>query len=318
MSIFETGQIIERREVLKDEIWMTSPVTVVHDDGDTLAVRLDPGSSFTFPSHPFGVHPWSQHTEWGGSIVLQVHRRGDLYSAWKFFTPDGVFLHWYINFEAPLKRGPRHIDTDDYGLDLIVDADGRRTWKDVVDLHHQRTEGRISSQTVLDVLAEAAHVEAALDRDERWWSSWDDWSPTTSGDTAPGDAAGRGARVGGFRDGRCATSSTSDRTAGRGRRPGRGVSRRSLRDLLNQRPDRRSGSPGRAVSRRSLRDVLNQRPDRRSRKAPGSGGFVTVAARPPQPAVLPAGRGRTKSCHETWPGLGGFVTVAARPPQPAT
>jgi hypothetical protein len=186
MSPFQAGQVIERREVLNGEVWLSSPVTVVHDDGDRLAVRLDPGSVFTFPSHSFGVHPWAEHPEWRGSIVLQLYRAGDLYGVWKFFAPDGAFRHWYINFEAPLKRGPGHIDTDDYGLDLIVDAEGHRQWKDVSDLHHQRTEGRISPQTVLDVLAEAARVEAMLDRNEHWWSPWADWSPHGSGAAGPG------------------------------------------------------------------------------------------------------------------------------------
>lgn len=180
MSPFQTGQVIERREVHKGEVWLTSPVTVVHDNGDQLAVRLDPGSPFSFPSHSFGVHPWAGRSERGASIVLQLYREGDLYSVWKFFELDGSFRHWYINFGAPLKRGPGHIDTNDYGLDLILDAEGQRQWKDVSDLHHQRTQGRISPQPVLDVLAEAAHVEAALDRNEHWWSSFTDWSPNAS------------------------------------------------------------------------------------------------------------------------------------------
>ena len=185
MNPFQVGQVIERREVFKGELWLTSPVTVVSDDGDRLAVRVDPGSKFTFPSHSFGVHPWAHHSEWGGSIVLQLYREGDLYSVWKFFAPDESFRHWYINFEAPLKRGPGYIDTEDYGLDLVIDAKGQRQWKDVSDLHHQRTEGRTSPQTVLDILAEAAHVEAMLDRDEHWWSSWDDWAPATLDDAFP-------------------------------------------------------------------------------------------------------------------------------------
>jgi hypothetical protein len=110
----------------------------VHDDGERLAVRLDPGSRFTFPDHPFGAHPWASHSAWGASIVLQLYREGALYSVWKMFEPD----------------------TDDYGLDLIVDPAGGRPWKDVTDLHHQRVEGRISEHTVLDVLAEAARVES--------------------------------------------------------------------------------------------------------------------------------------------------------------
>ncbi|WP_340536798.1 DUF402 domain-containing protein [Nocardioides sp. GXZ039] len=174
---FEPGASIERREVLHGELWLTHPVTVVDDDGEHLAVRLDPGSPFTFPRHPFGVHPWAQHRAWGGSIVLQLYRTGDLYSVWKMFEADGTLRHWYVNFEAPVVRGPAHIDTDDYGLDLVVGSDGRRSWKDVTDLHHQRTEGRIDERTVLDVLAAAARVEADLDAGRLWWERWLDWTP---------------------------------------------------------------------------------------------------------------------------------------------
>lgn len=38
------GQTITRREVLHGELWMDHPVTVIWDDGDVFAVRLDPGS----------------------------------------------------------------------------------------------------------------------------------------------------------------------------------------------------------------------------------------------------------------------------------
>ena len=152
-------------------------MTVVHDDGEHLAVRLDPGSPFTFPDHPFGVHPWAGHSAWGGSIVLQVYRAGDRYSVWKIFEPDGTLRHWYFNFEAPVRRGADHIDTDDHGLDLVVDPVGVRRWKDVTDLHHQRLEGRISESTVLDVLAAAARLELLLDQADPWWSPWNDWVP---------------------------------------------------------------------------------------------------------------------------------------------
>jgi hypothetical protein len=177
MSLFQPGAIIERREVLHGELWLSCPMTVVHDDGQHLAIRLDPGAPFTFPPHPFGEHPWARHSHWGDSIVLQLYRSGDLYSVWKFFEPDGTFRHWYVNFEAPLHRGSGGIDTDDYGLDLVIDPHGERQWKDVTDLHHQRVEGRISHETVLDVLAEAARLETALDDGDLWWAPWSDWLP---------------------------------------------------------------------------------------------------------------------------------------------
>jgi hypothetical protein len=158
---------------------MEHPVTVVADDGDVLAVRLDPGSIFTFHEHPIGPHPWGGFTHWGGSIVLQLHREGDHYSVWKFFEPDGTFRYWYLNFEQPVVRLDRAFDTNDYGLDLIIHPDGRREWKDVEDLHGQRVQGRITIETVAAVLAEAHKVVAMLDADDRWWAGWDDWQPTS-------------------------------------------------------------------------------------------------------------------------------------------
>ncbi|KRF16698.1 hypothetical protein ASG90_10605 [Nocardioides sp. Soil797] len=151
---------------------------MVADDGETLAVRLNPGSRFNFPEHPFGPHPWSSHTEWGSTIVLQVNRPGSMYGVWKIFETDGRFRHWYFNFEAPQVRTGQAVETHDFGLDLIVHPDGRREWKDVEDLHHQRITGRITSGVVDQVLGAAAELVELLDADRRWWSNWDDWTPT--------------------------------------------------------------------------------------------------------------------------------------------
>ena len=56
---------------------------------------------------------------------------------------------------------------------------GRRRWKNALHLRHQRTEKRITAQTVPDVLAEAAHVEAELERDEHCRSARVVWTPVT-------------------------------------------------------------------------------------------------------------------------------------------
>jgi hypothetical protein len=177
MFVYEQGSTVLRLEVLHGQMWMHHPVRVESDDGEILAVRLDPGSPFTFPSHPFGPHPWSASSVWGSSVVLQLHRAGDHYGVWKFFDPAGAFLHWYINFEAPIIRRPEGFETDDHGLDLIVYPDGRREWKDVADLHWQRVTGRIDGDTVGLVLGAAAEVVELLDSRTQWWSRWEDWTP---------------------------------------------------------------------------------------------------------------------------------------------
>lgn len=174
---YEPGSTIRRLEVLHDRLWMESPVTVVSDDGEVLAVLLEPGSAFTFHEHPIGPHPWGAHDAWDGSVVLQLHRVGDHYGVWKFFETDGTFRYWYVNFEAPVVRHDGAFATDDHGLDLIVHPDGRREWKDVEHLHEQMAEGRIDLETVGRVLAAAHDVVGLLDTDERWWAHWDDWTP---------------------------------------------------------------------------------------------------------------------------------------------
>ncbi|RNI23947.1 DUF402 domain-containing protein [Flexivirga caeni] len=182
MPLFETGAVIERREVLHGRTWLTSPVTIVGDTGATLAVRVDPGMPMTYPEHPFGTHPWAPRTAWGETTVLQLYRPRLRYSVWKFFGPEGDFRHWYVNFEAPVIRTKAGVDTDDHGLDIVIAPDGSWRWKDIADLHHQRAQGRIDAQTVLDLLAAAADVEQLLIDGTRWWGDWDGWTPRVDRD----------------------------------------------------------------------------------------------------------------------------------------
>lgn len=176
---YRPGTEITRREVLHGRVWMDSPVTVVADDGEVLAVLLEPGSPFRFHEHPFGTHPWAAYDAWGGTTVLQLHREGDAYGVWKFFD-DGGFRYWYVNFEAPVLRHAGAFDTDDHGLDLIVHPDGRREWKDVEHLSEMVRSGRLTGEQAVGVLHAAAGVTALLDAEEDpWWAEWSEWSPPT-------------------------------------------------------------------------------------------------------------------------------------------
>lgn len=184
---FVAGRVIQRREVLHGRVWMEHPVMVVDDRDGVLAVLLEPGSVFVFTNHPFGPHPWSAHRAWSGPTVLQLHRDGDPYSVWKFFT-DGVFTHWYVNVEAPIVRRPDGtggggFDTDDHGIDIVVPADGSPwRWKDADDPEAMAAAGRITTAEAEQIHAVADAVAARLDADDRWWAPWDTWQP---GDPAP-------------------------------------------------------------------------------------------------------------------------------------
>jgi hypothetical protein len=174
--VFETGDVVVWREVWDGRPWLSMPATVVGDDGTVLAVRIGDGTPFTFDdAEP--AHPWSGRAAWSGATVLQLRRAGSWYSVWKFFDGD-VFAGWYVNFERPVVRRPDGIDTDDLELDLVVEPDGTRRWKDVEHLHARLEEGRFSVDDLVRVLEAAAEVSDRLDRDDRWWAPWDDWVPT--------------------------------------------------------------------------------------------------------------------------------------------
>lgn len=179
---FQTGQTIRRREVLHGTLWLEHPVLVVSDTDESLAVLLEPGSVFTFPEHPV-PHPWRDYQAWTGPTVLQVHRPGDAYAAWKFFGADGVFTHWYINFEAPVVKhvdasGGGCYDTDDHGIDIVLPADGTWEWKDYDDPQLMVVEGRLTADEAAEIMRCAHAVAVDLDAGRRWWSRWDDWTPS--------------------------------------------------------------------------------------------------------------------------------------------
>ncbi len=177
MELFAPGMVIDRREVLHGRAWLVTPVRVVWDSEDILVTYLAEGTPLIFPEHPFGPHPWSAQDRWTGTGVLQVHRRGDAYSAWAFHK-EGVFTGWYVTFEAPVRRWEEGFDTVDHGVDIWIPAGGTRwQWKDRAEVAALVQVGRLTQDEADAVWAETEKVAAALDRDERWWSPWDGWAP---------------------------------------------------------------------------------------------------------------------------------------------
>jgi hypothetical protein len=176
VTAFEPGAVITVREVLHGQPWLEFPETVQSDDGEVLATVQAEGAPLSFfADHPV-PHPWRHVPAWTGTTVLKLRRAGDWYSVWKFFDSDGRFLHWYVNFEEPVRRVPGGVEVNDLQLDVVVDPDGAWRWKDVEDLGPSVASGRMSAEELRNVLDAAAEVAGLLGRDERWWSPWDEWA----------------------------------------------------------------------------------------------------------------------------------------------
>ena len=175
MQAFEEGRTVVRREVLHGRAWLEQPVSVVADDGVTLAVLLSPGSPMTYPPHPT-PHPWRANSHWQSTHVLQLYRADDWYSVWHFFEA-GRSRGWYVNFEMPVVRHPDSFDTGDYGLDIVLDDDGSWSWKDVDDLDVMLESGRVTQEEADGVRRAAERVATDLDAGRHWWSDWSGWTP---------------------------------------------------------------------------------------------------------------------------------------------
>jgi hypothetical protein len=175
---FAVGSVVQRREVLHGQVWLSAPARVIADD-DVLALWIGEGTPFTFPPHPFGTHPWSHRERWEGTGVLQLQRPGEAHAVWGFFR-GRVLDHWYVNFQAPYRRGDRTVDTLDFGLDIVV-RDDRWEWKDREDVAAYVDAGRLTPSDAAVTWDEAQRVASALDDGRRWWSPrWGAWRPDPS------------------------------------------------------------------------------------------------------------------------------------------
>ena len=76
------------------------------------------------------------------------------FSVSRMFDSDGALLCWYVNFQRPPVWRPDGWDTSDLALDLVVDADGTRRWKDEDEYAHYLRLGMITD-------AEHAAVQTA-------------------------------------------------------------------------------------------------------------------------------------------------------------
>ena len=176
--VFTPGAHLVMREVLHGAEWAHWPEQVVSDDGPdgVLATFQPSGTPLSFPTHPT-PHPWGHLDAWQGTSVLKLRRTGDWYAVWRFFDGDGAHLSWFVNFETPYVRQVDGIDVNDLQLDIVVPAGGEWRWKDVQDLAPSLAAGRITQEELLAVLAAATDVAGLLERDDRWWAAWDEWTP---------------------------------------------------------------------------------------------------------------------------------------------
>ena len=178
---WQPGDQIVRRELCLGRPWLGQAAFVVEDSDELLALYVAEGSKHEYPEGdwPGGKHPWQPKDRWRGHGVLQLQRPGEAHAVWLFWRgPERVLACWYVNLQAPFRRTPLGIDTQDHELDIVIQPNGDWRFKDEQYLEAWIRLGRWTEDDVAAIRAEGARIAAELDAGRRWWSDgWADWVP---------------------------------------------------------------------------------------------------------------------------------------------
>ncbi len=163
------------RDIWFDGIWRAHSARVVEERDDLTVVWMPAGSEARLPAGPDGTILRIPQPAWQlvereiKREAIALIRPGVAHSMWLFFA-DGALENWYVNFEEPARRTAVGFDYSDWKLDLIIEPDGRRRWKDEDELEQTAALGLLDADVVW---AEANRVVA----DPPWPTGWEDWRP---------------------------------------------------------------------------------------------------------------------------------------------
>lgn len=223
--LLPVGSVAVRRDVFRGRLWTHSPVRVLRADNTAVttaiwagvrtlrstdliaaADRPDPTplrmrSLDALADGGFELGTWT----WRSNSFVTEITDGHWFTVTRMFAPDGSLVCWYVNFERPPSWQADGWETFDLAVDLVVEPDGRRRWKDEDEYAHCRRLGLIGDaehaavararEQAVDLVERRAGVFGA-DPDARWrpepgWplpAASPAETPTTTWDGAAGGA----------------------------------------------------------------------------------------------------------------------------------
>lgn len=165
------------------------PLWRVEDAAHRRVGWLPSGTEVSYWSLPDGRDPRSLPLEerftadlttgrrrWNGSDVLRVLFHDRPYQVLHFWK-DGVFTHWYVNFETPGRWTGRVIESRDWHLDLCIDIHGNGAWKDEDEAALAVAHGQIAEHELQVVRESGDTIMADFDRWLTDIGDWRDFSP---------------------------------------------------------------------------------------------------------------------------------------------
>jgi len=186
MKLCEPGQGIILREVWQNKVYSVTPVRVVQDSANWIALYRPPHTSNLWPHTLDGKTLRIPQDEWildGGpwprGILYLVHVGvGYTYSgAW---DEDHIFGGWKIDLAEPMRRTALGFDYMDQLLDVIVDADRSSWyWKDEDEVREAQARGILTAEQVRDLYLRGERAVLAIQKNEPPFDgNWENWNPT--------------------------------------------------------------------------------------------------------------------------------------------
>jgi hypothetical protein len=177
---WDSGESILMRHVHHGRVLRATPVRVVRDDDQYLAVWVAPGSE---QFYPFGraedgsllpLAEWRfEECIWWGWGMLELTPPGRRHTVRLVWDEHGVFEGWYVNLQEPIRRRKQGYDTMDWQLDIWVTPDGTPSWKDEDDLESALRDGLLTKAQ-----SEQARAEGQRVIEERPWpTGFERWRP---------------------------------------------------------------------------------------------------------------------------------------------
>ena len=146
MRTWSPGEVIVVQDVWRGSLWAARPVIVVDDGPDVLVLWSPKGTRRKVPVSPqsdgspepasrgerlarlLACGEWELDDSLWDVSNLWLLRERDWHAVWVSFLDGGAHWGWYVNFQLPLTRTPRGIQTMDLALDIIVEPD-RSSWR---------------------------------------------------------------------------------------------------------------------------------------------------------------------------------------------
>lgn len=199
--MFEPGELITARELWDGLLWAARPAIVVADDGEDLVhwapagtigcfatSRFFPGREYLARDERQLVALRTRRWHYRGFpargtklIFVRNDRWAGVEATW---DSDGVFAHWYVNFQLPPRRTPTGYDTLDLVLDIVVFPDWSWEWKDEEPFGVAMREGLFGRDVEVAIREEAKRIQEQIESrtgpfEPRWrtWTAPPVWTP---------------------------------------------------------------------------------------------------------------------------------------------